>query len=298
MPKLKVMESQRAQRLRHRPQREAIFDHGDHGAAQQPRRRRGRGRARPRAHPYPQRRRAHAGHRRDHRRRHLVLRRAGVPHVLPVRRRWRSRSSGGSDRGKGGARSSPSSSPSCSIAVAWFLSIVIRFALSRRREFLADAGSVELTKNPDAHDHGACARSRAAASSKARPPRSWKCASTTRARALPICSPPIPRSTAGSPRWCNMPAATTPVRLRCRRPRRRRSEEAPSVPSPEPAPAEGKPFLPNRPPIELGAPPAGVEPGPWTPPRGASQYSSVTGQRSYVGVAVDEWLAARANARK
>jgi len=36
------------------------------------------------------------------------------------------------------------------IAVAWFLSIVIRFALSRRREFLADAGSVELTKNPDA----------------------------------------------------------------------------------------------------------------------------------------------------
>jgi len=36
------------------------------------------------------------------------------------------------------------------IVVAWILSIVIRFALSRRREFLADAGSVELTKNPDA----------------------------------------------------------------------------------------------------------------------------------------------------
>jgi heat shock protein HtpX len=36
------------------------------------------------------------------------------------------------------------------IIVAWVLSIVIRFALSRRREFLADAGSVELTKNPDA----------------------------------------------------------------------------------------------------------------------------------------------------
>ena len=36
------------------------------------------------------------------------------------------------------------------IVVAWVLSIVIRFALSRRREFLADAGSVELTKNPDA----------------------------------------------------------------------------------------------------------------------------------------------------
>jgi len=36
------------------------------------------------------------------------------------------------------------------IAVAWFLSIVIRFALSRQREYLADSGSVELTKNPDA----------------------------------------------------------------------------------------------------------------------------------------------------
>src|SRR5256884_1279962 len=36
------------------------------------------------------------------------------------------------------------------IAVAWLLSIVVRFALSRRREYLADAGSVELTKNPDA----------------------------------------------------------------------------------------------------------------------------------------------------
>src|SRR5262245_40130017 len=36
------------------------------------------------------------------------------------------------------------------IAVAWLLSTVIRFALSRQREYLADAGSIELTKNPDA----------------------------------------------------------------------------------------------------------------------------------------------------
>jgi heat shock protein HtpX len=36
------------------------------------------------------------------------------------------------------------------LAVAYFLSFVIRLALSRSREFLADAGSVELTKNPDA----------------------------------------------------------------------------------------------------------------------------------------------------
>jgi len=36
------------------------------------------------------------------------------------------------------------------VAVAWLLSVVIKFALSRSREYLADAGSAELTKNPDA----------------------------------------------------------------------------------------------------------------------------------------------------
>ena len=59
------------------------------------------------------------------------------------------RSSGDSDRGKGGAGIAIVISIAL-IAVAWFLSVVIRFALSRRREFLADAGAVELTKNPDA----------------------------------------------------------------------------------------------------------------------------------------------------
>ena len=36
------------------------------------------------------------------------------------------------------------------LALAYVLSFIIRLALSRQREFLADAGSVELTKNPDA----------------------------------------------------------------------------------------------------------------------------------------------------
>src|SRR5262249_45963068 len=34
--------------------------------------------------------------------------------------------------------------------IARFLAIALRFAVSRKREYLADAGSVELTKNPDA----------------------------------------------------------------------------------------------------------------------------------------------------
>jgi len=36
------------------------------------------------------------------------------------------------------------------IAISYFLALIIRFSLSRKREFMADAGAVELTKNPDA----------------------------------------------------------------------------------------------------------------------------------------------------
>jgi heat shock protein HtpX len=54
-----------------------------------------------------------------------------------------------SERGGGGAAAAIVIAVAL-IVVAWLLSIVIRFALSRKREFLADAGSVELTKNPDA----------------------------------------------------------------------------------------------------------------------------------------------------
>ena len=63
--------------------------------------------------------------------------------------RWRSGSSGSDRKGSGGAAIAIIIAVAM-IAVAWLLSIVIRFALSRKREYLADAGSVELTKNPDA----------------------------------------------------------------------------------------------------------------------------------------------------
>ncbi len=56
---------------------------------------------------------------------------------------------GGDDR-KGGGAGIAIIIAIALIVVAWLLSVVIRFALSRQREYLADAGSVELTKNPDA----------------------------------------------------------------------------------------------------------------------------------------------------
>jgi heat shock protein HtpX len=60
------------------------------------------------------------------------------------------RSSGSSSDRKGGGAGIAMLIAVGLIAVSWLLSIVIRFALSRQREYLADAGSVELTKNPDA----------------------------------------------------------------------------------------------------------------------------------------------------
>ena len=62
----------------------------------------------------------------------------------------RSSSSSDSDRKGGGGAIVVVLLAVALIALAWLLSLVVRFALSRSREFLADAGSVELTKNPDA----------------------------------------------------------------------------------------------------------------------------------------------------
>lgn len=60
-----------------------------------------------------------------------------------------SSSSGGRSKGSGGAVLAVIVALVL-IALSYALAIIIRFSLSRRREYLADAGAVELTKNPDA----------------------------------------------------------------------------------------------------------------------------------------------------
>lgn len=58
---------------------------------------------------------------------------------------------GGGGRGGGGGAAVIAILVAVAIVlVAWALSIGIKLALSRSREYLADAGAVELTKNPDA----------------------------------------------------------------------------------------------------------------------------------------------------
>jgi heat shock protein HtpX len=66
-------------------------------------------------------------------------------------------SGGSSSGGRGGGSSGGGGGAIIAVVVAiaiiiisWGVSTLIRFALSRSREYLADAGSVELTKNPDA----------------------------------------------------------------------------------------------------------------------------------------------------
>jgi heat shock protein HtpX len=70
---------------------------------------------------------------------------------------WSSSSSSSSSDSGGGERKSSGGAAILIIivavvliALAWALSQLVRLALSRSRELLADAGSVELTKNPDA----------------------------------------------------------------------------------------------------------------------------------------------------
>jgi len=160
------------------------------------------------------------------------------------------------------------------ITLAWVLSIIIRFALSRRREYLADAGSVELTKNPDAmisalrkiEGRGELPGATSAVMEM--------CIDNPREGFSNIFDthPTVDARVAALVKFAG---GHDPGPLALPTP-----EEAAAGVETEPADqsvASGpwgaaqdapKPFLPQRPPVDLGSPPpADTEPGPWGPHR-------------------------------
>jgi len=154
------------------------------------------------------------------------------------------------------------------IAIAWMLSIVIRFALSRKREYLADAGSVELTKNPDAmisalrkiEGRGELAGATSAVMEM--------CLDNPRQGFSNIFDthPPIDSRVAALVQFAGG-HDPGPLALPAQN---RETADPLDPPGPQSRTHETvggpKPFLPSEPPIELGSPEAG-EPGPWGPHR-------------------------------
>jgi heat shock protein HtpX len=191
------------------------------------------------------------------------------------------RSSGDSDRGKGGAGFAIVIAIAL-VALAWFLSVAIRFALSRRREFLADAGAVELTKNPDAmisalrkiENRGELEGATSAVMEMCvdNPREGFEDLFAThpsvdsRVEALVKFAGGHDSGPLAVPQF-DGPEAQDESQPAENQPAQDARPEGPFGPSN----AGGKPFLPSRPPIELGAPqaPGTSDPGPWGPSGGS-----------------------------
>jgi len=191
---------------------------------------------------------------------------------------WRSR--GGGDRKGGGVVILIAIAL---IALAWILSIVIRFALSRKREYLADAGSVELTKNPDAmisalrkiEGRGELEGATSAVMEMCidnpregfsnifdtHPPIDARVAALVKFAGGhdpgPLALPePAVSGEDGEPAATDQPTGPWG------------SAQPPTEDANSGANAGAKPFLPQKPPVELGGPPSGGgDAGPWGPHR-------------------------------
>jgi heat shock protein HtpX len=182
--------------------------------------------------------------------------------------RWGGRrSSGDSDRGRGGAGIAILIAVAL-IAVAWLLSVVIRFALSRRREYLADAGSVELTKDPDSmisalrkiENRGELEGSPSAVMEM--------CIDNPRQGFADLFAthPPIESRIAALVQYAG---GHDPGPLSLPEPDGSQGDDQ-AGPWGAPDPSPGKPFLPSEPPVSIGgasSPPAppGSGQGPWGP---------------------------------
>jgi heat shock protein HtpX len=191
---------------------------------------------------------------------------------------WRSRSSDSDRKGSGGAMIAILIAVAL-IAVAWLLSTVIRFALSRSREFLADAGSVELTKNPDAMISALRKIEGRGELEGATSAVMEMCVDNPREGFADLFAthPPIDKRIEALVKFAG---GRDPGPLTLPEPEAEQSVvaaeqqgqvEAPGGPwsgSAQPATEGAKPFLPLQAPIQLGGdPPApgGSDPGPWGP---------------------------------
>ena len=191
---------------------------------------------------------------------------------------WRGRRRESESRGGGGAAVAIVIALAL-IAVAWLLSVMIRFALSRSREFLADAGSVELTKNPDAmitalrkiEGRGDLERANSAVMEM--------CIDNPRSDFANLFDthPPVEKRVEALVRYAG---GHDPGPIALPPPEEETGEEAGAAGEPESGGPWGggeKPFLPERPPIELGGEPRRFGPwgsseppddgGPWGPHR-------------------------------
>jgi heat shock protein HtpX len=190
--------------------------------------------------------------------------------------RWRS-SGGGDRKGAGGAVIAIVIAVAM-IAVAWLLSIVIRFALSRKREYLADAGSVELTKNPDGmitalrkiEGRGELPGATSAVMEMCVDnPRSGFADLFATHPSIDSRIEAIVRFAGGhDPGPLALPEPMQPMDEDRSEGMEQPAPAGLSVPAGEPQVQGDRPFLPSRPPIELGRPPSGDgDTGPWGPHR-------------------------------
>jgi heat shock protein HtpX len=159
------------------------------------------------------------------------------------------------------------------IAVAWLLSIVIRFALSRKREYLADAGSVELTKNPDAMISALRKIENRGELEGATSAVMEMCVDNPRSGFADLFAthPSIDSRVAAIVQFAGGhdpgPIETLPEPEPEETTEGGEGSAATSVPETGPAPGGDKPFLPSQPPVQGGEPPThtpGIPlPGPW-----------------------------------
>ncbi len=198
---------------------------------------------------------------------------------------WGRSSSSDSDRGKGGAGIAIVIAVAL-IAIAWFLSVVIRFALSRKREFLADAGSVELTKNPDAMISALRKIENRGELHGATSAVMEMCVDNPREGFADLFAthPSVDSRVDALVRFAggrDPGPLAVPQYDQADEPFEPQADEAPQQPAPDgpfgpsnTGTAGGRPFLPSRPPIELGpaanpAAPGAAPDGPWGPHGGS-----------------------------